>query len=179
MDSVKNYFVVVPFSSLACLKRSRSARFFSSRSCCALYKSHCDCNSCRRRYARLPSKPLLGGIGFEGLLSMTASGSYRPDAHCGEYATEIAATTRTIKGVPSIRTLTRVGSECIPAAGRRASRLSGFGLSHPQLGQHSKKLGIIASHPQHFPSVESSDIEHPQEMQFHHLSANKAAFLRQ
>ena len=179
MDSVENYFVVLPFSILACLKRSCSARFFSSRSCCALYANHCDCNSCRRRYARLLSKPPPGGIGSEGLLSMTASGSYRPDRHCGEYATEIAATTKTIKGAPSIRTLTRVGSECIPAAGRRASRLSGFGRSHPQLGQHSKKLGIIASQPQHFSSVELSDIDHPQEMQFHHLSANKAAFLRQ
>ena len=173
----ENYFVAVPLSTLACLKRCCSARFFSSRFCCALYACHCDCNSCRRRYARLPSKPPLAGIGSEGLLSMTASGSYRPDAHCGEYATVIAATTRTIKGVPSIRTLTRVGSECIPAAGRRASRLSGFGLSHPQLGQHSKKLGIIASHPKHFSSVGSSDIDHPQEMQFHSLSANKATFI--
>ena len=160
MSSVENYFVVMPSSSLACLARSRSARFFARRSCCALYINHCDSNSCRRRLARLPSKNLCSGIGG-GFLRMIASGSYCPDCHCGDNATAITATTRTIKGVPSIRTLTLVGSECTPIARSRASRLSSGDRSHPQLGQHSKKLGINASQPKHRSSVDSSDIETP------------------
>ena len=172
MDSVENYFVVLPFSILACLKRSCSARFFSSRSCCALYANHCSSRARRRRCANLPSNPTRVGIGG-GLFRTTTSRSL-----ClGRTATVIPANTTEMMGQTTNNTFTYAGTLPPPIARRRASRLSSGTRSHPQLGQHSKKLGISASQPKHFSSVGSSDIEHPKKCNFNSYRQTKRHLL--
>ena len=145
---LRNYFVVLPFSSLARLKRS----------CCALYLLHCASSSLRRRSARLLSQNLLVGIG---------GGSFRRTASLGPTLTVITASTTAMMGQTTSNTFTYEGILPPPNARSRASRLISGDRSHPQLGQHSKKLGIIASQPKHFSSVASSDIETSQENQCH------------